>query len=345
MSRNIPSYLVGLKADLSSLRQVDPELGKKLGNLFSVELFEVDAFSEDGTKRMKDIYTMLARQCIQDHGDEFQSCHTVTTPPSQQSDNESTITMRERRILNSEATSLKSRRSTDGLSEYSINSNNTGTSEYGDHSRRPSYSSETNSVNSDYRFPSLSSKKAAAAQVASNAESSKPLTGFVYAPTSTATTTAAANTTMTTPDTVTSITMNGTDTTITTGPIITPPARTATAMKKSSSSTKQHQLANKDITSVSSVQIVERRSSLHNSPYAKKGLAASRRGSKDSWYVSLFLSRGLKRVLFTTNKKKTLSKRIIYKNSESMGTGLTIDDLIDKLLVDDPPRSGISIYI
>ena len=289
MSRNIPSYLVGLKADLSSLRQVDPELGKKLGNLFGVELFEVDAFSEDGTKRMKDIYTMLARQCIQDHGDEFQSCHTVTTPPSQQSDNESTITMRERRILNSEANSLKSRRSTDGLSEYSINSNNTGTSEYGDHSRRPSYSSETNSVNSDYRFPSLSSKKAAAAQVASDAESSKPLTGFVYAPTSTATTTAAANTTMTTPDTVTSTT----DATITSSSIIPPPVRTATVMNKSSSSTKQHRLVNRDTTSVSSsVQVVERRSSLHNSPYARKGLASSRRGSKDSWYVSLFLLGG-----------------------------------------------------
>ena len=33
----------------------------------------------------------------------------------------------------------------------------------------------------------------------------------------------------------------------------------------------------------------------------------------------------------------------MYYNSESMGTGLTIDDLIDKLLVDDPSRSGIYI--
>ncbi|KAI7855089.1 ras guanine nucleotide exchange factor domain-containing protein [Circinella umbellata] len=73
---------------------------------------------------------------------------------------------------------------------------------------------------------------------------------------------------------------------------------------KKKSSTKKHQQVNNDI---ASVQIIERKNSLHNSPYAKKGLAVSRRGSKDS--------------------------------CESMGTGLTIDDLIDKLLVEDPSRS------
>ncbi|KAI8150045.1 ras guanine nucleotide exchange factor domain-containing protein [Fennellomyces sp. T-0311] len=204
---------------------------------------------------MKDIYTMLVKQCIKDHGDEFQSYHHAATP-AQASDNESTITMRERRI-SGEATSLKSRKSTDGLSEHSANDEPV---------RRSSFSSDA-SFSSDYRFPSLSSKKAAVA-AASDAES-KPLTGFVYAPTTTTTATITATATATTTATTTTTTATTT--------------------------TKQ---TNDDV--------IERKSSLHNTPYAKKGLA-SRRGSKDS--------------------------------CESMGTGLTTDDLIDKLLADDPPRS------
>lgn len=157
VSRNIPSYLVGLKADLSSLRQVDPDLGRKLGNLFGVELFEVDAFSEEGTKKMKDIYTMLVKRCLQEHGDEFRSLHTqpASTLPSSSSattsicssnagDNESNIAMRERRISGDIVCPTTSRQQKPDDDEEPV--------------RRSSFSSDT-SYSSDYRFPSLSSKR------------------------------------------------------------------------------------------------------------------------------------------------------------------------------------------
>lgn len=195
MSRNIPSYLVGLKADLSSLRQVDPDLGRKLGNLFGVELFEVDAFSEEGTKKMKDIYTMLVKRCLQEHGDEFRSLHTqpASTLPSSSSattsicssnagDNESNIAMRERRISGDIVCPTTPRQKAEDDEEPV---------------RRSSFSSDT-SYSSDYRFPSLSSKKKAAA--APTADTAKTVTGFVFAPTSNK---AAATTAPTTVDTTT----------------------------------------------------------------------------------------------------------------------------------------------
>ncbi|KAF7726579.1 hypothetical protein EC973_008624 [Apophysomyces ossiformis] len=52
---------IGLKSDLTTLRQVDQHLGEKLGSLFGVELFEVGAFTETGMETIKTIYTNLIR--------------------------------------------------------------------------------------------------------------------------------------------------------------------------------------------------------------------------------------------------------------------------------------------
>ncbi|KAG0164949.1 hypothetical protein DFQ30_009167 [Apophysomyces sp. BC1015] len=62
VSRHIPVILVGLKSDLTAMRQVDQHLGEKLGNLFGVDLFEVSAFTDAGIEKMKDIYTDLIRR-------------------------------------------------------------------------------------------------------------------------------------------------------------------------------------------------------------------------------------------------------------------------------------------
>lgn len=295
MSRNIPSYLVGLKADLSSLRQVDPDLGRKLGNLFGVELFEVDAFSEEGTKKMKDIYTMLVKRCLQEHGDEFRSLHTqpASTLPSSSSattsicssnagDNESNIAMRERRISGDIVCPTTSRQQKPDDDEEPV--------------RRSSFSSDT-SYSSDYRFPSLSSKKKAAAAPA--ADTAKTVTGFVFAPTSN--NKAAATTASITVDTT-----------------ATPNTNTTTPTRSSLD----------DKSSVHSVAVVpiDRKSALQNNT-----CNVSRRGSKDSWYVFYITCRGTCLISFSLSC------------SESMTTGLTVDDIIDKLLTADPPRSGICI--
>jgi hypothetical protein len=59
LSRNVPTYLVGLKADLSNSYQVDPTLVQKIVDLFTLGHFTVDAFSEKGVQQMKDIFKSL----------------------------------------------------------------------------------------------------------------------------------------------------------------------------------------------------------------------------------------------------------------------------------------------
>ncbi|KAI9321273.1 ras guanine nucleotide exchange factor domain-containing protein [Dichotomocladium elegans] len=303
VSRNIPSYLVGLKADLSSLRQVDTELGKKLGNLFGVEVFEVDAFSEEGIKQMKNIYSMLVKRCIQEHGDDFvvkapsapsvasvenNNKNAMCGDPRQRRGSSSSSVSRQRlrkRVSGVQPQQHKERTSVDHDDQK--NGNGVGEVETeAEHVRRSSFSSDT-SYNSDYRFPSLSSKKTAA----STAETSKTVTGFVYAPTTTVPTT---------------MTATMTNATALSSPLT--PAGASFADDDDDEKSSIHSVV---------VVPIERKSSLHDTPYAKKGLAASRRGSKDSWQLS----------------------SACFYYSESMGTGLTVDDIIDKLLAADPPRS------
>lgn len=59
LSKNIPTYLVGLKADLTVSYQVDPSLVQKIVNLFNLQHFTVDAFSDKGVQQMKDIFKSL----------------------------------------------------------------------------------------------------------------------------------------------------------------------------------------------------------------------------------------------------------------------------------------------
>lgn len=60
MTRNIPTFLVGLKSDLST--QVDSKLIQQLVDLFSLRHFQVDAFSETGVEQMQDIFKQLLKQ-------------------------------------------------------------------------------------------------------------------------------------------------------------------------------------------------------------------------------------------------------------------------------------------
>lgn len=229
MSRNIPSYLIGLKADLSSLRQVDSELGRTLGNFFGVELFEVDAFSEDGTKRMKEIYTMLVKRCIEGHSEEFRSFS-----PSSNTNN-SSISSSNSNLANTSGD--ESSQHADGKKHIS---------ETEELVRRSSISSNT-SYSSDYRFPSLSSKKAAATTAIST-EGVRPLTGFVYAPT-----------------------------------VSSSAPRDKTTPEKYETCTTHATIGKEHSTTKANLYPIQRTSSLPNHRYVKTGLASGRRGSRDSW--------------------------------------------------------------
>lgn len=60
LNRDIPTFLVGLKSDLS--RQVDSNLVERLVDLFSLKHFNVDAFSEAGVKQMQDLFKQLLKR-------------------------------------------------------------------------------------------------------------------------------------------------------------------------------------------------------------------------------------------------------------------------------------------
>lgn len=63
LSHNIPTYLVGLKADLASATcQIDPNLIQQIVELFALRHFRVDAFSEEGVQQMQNVYKSLLKQ-------------------------------------------------------------------------------------------------------------------------------------------------------------------------------------------------------------------------------------------------------------------------------------------
>ncbi|KAL9542104.1 hypothetical protein MBANPS3_008782 [Mucor bainieri] len=63
LSRNIPTKLVGLKADLPATTtcQIDPNLVQRIVDLFALEHCTVDAFSEGGAQQMQNVYKSLLR--------------------------------------------------------------------------------------------------------------------------------------------------------------------------------------------------------------------------------------------------------------------------------------------
>ncbi|RUS24378.1 hypothetical protein BC938DRAFT_473679 [Jimgerdemannia flammicorona] len=72
-SRNIPTYLLGLKSDQTEARKVEPDDGLKLGNEFGVRHIEMNAMTVDGVQRMKEIFAKLARKCSRKRGERRRS--------------------------------------------------------------------------------------------------------------------------------------------------------------------------------------------------------------------------------------------------------------------------------
>ncbi|ORY93391.1 ras guanine nucleotide exchange factor domain-containing protein [Syncephalastrum racemosum] len=95
IARNIPSFLIGLKTDLNcnSLRQVDTALGEELGHLFGLQVFRVDALSDNAPSRIKDIYDALSQQLLLHiQPDTFPTTGNVPTPTDPAVSNLTTIT-------------------------------------------------------------------------------------------------------------------------------------------------------------------------------------------------------------------------------------------------------------
>lgn len=86
LSRKIPTFLVGLKADLTEQCQIDPNLIQQLVELFDLRHFQVDAFSVSGVEQMKNVFKVLVKQYCP------QAIEVKSRPNSILIPNESTIT-------------------------------------------------------------------------------------------------------------------------------------------------------------------------------------------------------------------------------------------------------------
>lgn len=62
-SQSIPCYLIGLKSDMTSKRQVNWQLAQDLAQLFSIELYEVQLSTSQGIDTARNIYDRFVRYC------------------------------------------------------------------------------------------------------------------------------------------------------------------------------------------------------------------------------------------------------------------------------------------
>ncbi|KAI9013803.1 ras guanine nucleotide exchange factor domain-containing protein [Phycomyces nitens] len=277
VSRNIPAYLIGLKADLGGLRQVDLQLGCKLASLFGVQLFEVDACSEQGINRMKDIYAALLYQI------------TAPAPPPTPAQ---PPTLRERRMASESSIRIK------------IDHNNI----------LPNFhSTTTTQTDASHTF---SDGPPIADRVQPTSAGTRAPTGFVYAPTAQSDLARGKNasfrrsntqTITSVPDqSLTAVQDEDTPEEAPPSPLTSPlPSKLYNIQpkhrKNSLPSTSSNHHISRDLHS-------QRRGS---APHP--GILSSRRGSKDSSY------------------------------SDSCSTGLTAEDIVDRLIASEPCRGDENI--
>lgn len=96
-SLHIPLFLLGLKSDLSHLRQVDAHLASNLGKLFNAPFSEINSFSQQCSRRLVEICANVVLSCAGKRQDiDFEPLRTFDFTINKQP---SKPTLRERRLI------------------------------------------------------------------------------------------------------------------------------------------------------------------------------------------------------------------------------------------------------
>lgn len=96
-SLQIPLFLLGLKSDLTALRQVDAHLASNLGKLFNAPFSEISTFSHHYSRRLVEICANIVLSCTGKR--QVMDPVKTTVEWTLKTANKSPLTLRERRLV------------------------------------------------------------------------------------------------------------------------------------------------------------------------------------------------------------------------------------------------------
>lgn len=91
-------FLLGLKSDLTALRQVDAHLASNLGKLFNAPFSEINSFSLHCSRRLVEICANIVLSCTAGKRQDME-CISPPITFNKQQPNKSPLTLRERRLV------------------------------------------------------------------------------------------------------------------------------------------------------------------------------------------------------------------------------------------------------